>query len=134
MNSKRTMVSAVLMAVLIVATMALKSFSSGPAVLVEATEPEPARIAVPLANEVDPFTLTLTPSKDTWVNEKSSSANYGADLELTMDTGGGGHGHVREGARVPGRGDEGPDGSGDGVLASRRGLIVVDCTVGDHSV
>jgi uncharacterized repeat protein (TIGR01451 family) len=87
MNSRRTMANAVLMAVLIVATMALKSFSSGPAIL-EVTGPEPVRVADPLANEVDPFALTLTPSKDTWVNSDSPNTNYGADLELTMSTGG----------------------------------------------
>jgi hypothetical protein len=90
MTNERIMRSVVLMAVLIAAALATLGLFGQPAVVAQVDEPPPAQgdlQAAPLANGVDPFAMTMTPSKDAWVNEASPSTNYGADLELTLRIG-----------------------------------------------
>jgi hypothetical protein len=55
--------------------------------MMEPDESQVSRLATLQADQVDPFVLTATPSKDAWVDEARPDTNYGADLELTMDAG-----------------------------------------------
>jgi hypothetical protein len=68
MKDKRIMRCAVLMAVLIAAVWAALGLFSRPLVAAQVGEPPPVLgnlQTAPLANGVDPFSMTLAPSKDT---------------------------------------------------------------------
>jgi hypothetical protein len=92
---KRMILTLVLLPLLAATSMVISVLFPGSHVIARAADPVPPEgtlQATPLVTDVDPFALTLTAYKDTWVNEATPNTNYGAELELTLSTGSGGHG------------------------------------------
>ncbi|MFN2225135.1 MAG: DNRLRE domain-containing protein, partial [Anaerolineae bacterium] len=89
MTKKRIVQSVVLLALLIAASLAVAGLWSRPAALAQSGEPPTGTVpqATPPPGGVDPFEMTLTAHKDSWVDQAHPDTNHGAALELHLNPG-----------------------------------------------
>ncbi|MGC9334405.1 MAG: DNRLRE domain-containing protein, partial [Anaerolineae bacterium] len=90
-TKKRLTWGVVLMAVLVAVGLAVVALLGKPAVLAQAEETQlplsaEEMVAGPLADGVDPFVMTFTAYRDTWVDQAHPDTNYGGDLDLILNT------------------------------------------------